>query len=272
MIGLLEASAMTGMQSVLSVVFGGLVGLLLGLVGGGGSILTVPILVYVIGLDVQAATATSLAIVGASALAGAIPHARAGRVNVHVAVFFGLFGVVGAFAGTWLNQRVAGPVILLTFGLLMLAVAARMWSRRPVTATGGATTDQGKTLNWKIPLAGLLVGLLTGFFGVGGGFLIVPALALALGLPMAAAVGTSLAIIAINAVSGLAAHAGTLELDVAVAALFIAGGLAGGLIGGRFAGHVDEKLLARGFALLVSLIGAYLVAQNWLALTTIGAS
>ena len=166
----------------------------------------------------------------------------------------------------------AGPLILLTFGLLMLAVAARMWSRRPVAADNSAASERAKTLNWKVPLAGLLVGLMTGFFGVGGGFLIVPALALALGLPMAAAVGTSLAIIAINAVSGLAAHAGTRELDLAVAALFIAGGLAGGLIGGRFAGRVDEKLLTRGFALLVSLVGAYLVVQNGLALTTIGAS
>jgi uncharacterized membrane protein YfcA len=102
-------------QAALSVLFGTLIGLLLGLVGGGGSILTVPILVYVIGLDVQAATATSLAIVGTSALAGALPHARAGRVNLRVAAAFGLFGIAGAFAGTWLSHQVAGAWILLLF-------------------------------------------------------------------------------------------------------------------------------------------------------------
>lgn len=248
-------------QAALSVVFGGLIGLLLGLVGGGGSILTVPILVYVIGLDVQAATTTSLAIVGVSALAGAVPHARAGRVNLHVALFFGVFGIGGAFAGTWLNQRVSGPWILFLFGLLMLLVAGRMWFR-PSVRTDQSEAQPAVRLNGKVPLAGLVVGLLTGFFGVGGGFLIVPALALALGLPMAVAVGTSLAIIAINAVSGMAAHAGSGGFDLPVAVLFIAGGLAGGLAGGRLAGRINERTLARAFALLVAVVGGYLAVRN----------
>lgn len=268
MIGELALVNLTAMQAALSVLFGGLIGLLLGLVGGGGSILTVPILVYVIGLDVQSATATSLAIVGTSALAGAVPHARAGRVNLKVALFFGLFGIGGAFAGTWLNHRVSGPWILFLFGALMLVVAGRMWFRR---SSGSASDDEvpAAVLNWKVPLAGLLVGLLTGFFGVGGGFLIVPALALALGLPMAIAVGTSLAIIAINAVSGIAAHAGSGGFDLPVAALFIAGGLAGGLAGGRLAGRIDEKMLGRAFAMLVAIVGGYLVIKNGMALAGI---
>jgi uncharacterized membrane protein YfcA len=210
---------------------------------------------------VQSATATSLAIVGASALAGAIPHARAGRVNLRVALFFGLFGVAGAFAGTWLNQRVDGPWILLLFGVLMLAVAARMWFRGP-PQVAVAKTDVG--LNWKVPAAGLMVGLLTGFFGVGGGFLIVPALALALGMHMAVAVGTSLVIIALNSASGIAAHAGKGGLDVPIALLFIAGGLVGGVLGGRLAGWIDERQLSRAFALLVALVGSYLVVRNGL--------
>ena len=254
-------------QGALSVLFGALIGLLLGLVGGGGSILTVPILVYVIGLTVQAATATSLAIVGASALAGALPHARAGRVNLRVALFFGAFGIAGAFAGTWLNARVSGPVILLLFGLLMLIVAGRMWRRKPLPAP----PQEEERIGWKVPLAGLTVGLLTGFFGVGGGFLIVPALALALGMPMAAAVGTSLVIIAINSASGLAAHLGTGGFNAPVALLFIAGGLIGGVLGGRLAGRVDERLLARAFSVLVAGVGLYLLLRNGaLLLTSLG--
>ena len=269
--GGIDLAQITAAQTALSVVFGGLIGLLLGLVGGGGSILTVPILVYVIGLDVQAATATSLAIVGASALAGAVPHARAGRVNGRVALFFGLFGIGGAFAGTWLNHRVAGPWILLLFGLLMLAVAARMWLRKTAGRRAGEETA-GDTLNWKVPLAGLTVGLLTGFFGVGGGFLIVPALALALGLPIAVAVGTSLAIIAINAVSGIAANLGSGGFDLTVALSFIAGGLAGGMAGGRLAGRIDERALARVFALLVAVVGTYLVVRNGIEIAAITGS
>lgn len=259
MAGGLDFSQIAPVQAILSILFGVLIGMLLGLVGGGGSILTVPILVYVIGLNVQAATATSLAIVGASALAGSIPHARAGRVNLRVAVFFGLFGIAGAFAGTWLNHLLSGPWILLLFGLLMLVVAARMWRRNPVPA---AQAEQEQHIGWKVPVAGLSVGLLTGFFGVGGGFLIVPALALALGMPMVVAIGTSLIIIAINSASGLAAHASAGEFNAPVALLFIAGGLAGGLAGGRLAGHINEQVLTRAFSVLVAGVGLYLFVRN----------
>jgi uncharacterized membrane protein YfcA len=238
-----------------------MVGLLLGLVGGGGSILTVPILVYVIGLDIRAATATSLAIVGTSALAGAIPHARAGRVNGHVALFFGLVGIAGAFVGTWLNHLVAGAWILLLFGVLMLAVAARMWLRKAPGQSARTGEDEPGAV-WKVGLAGLVVGLLTGFFGVGGGFLIVPALALALGMPMAMAVGTSLVIIAINSASGIAAHLGTGGFDLPVALFFIAGGLSGGVLGGRLARKIDERALSRAFSAVVAGIGVYLIVQN----------
>ncbi len=246
-------------QAALSILFGGMIGVLLGLVGGGGSILTVPILVYIIGLNVQAATATSLAIVGVSALAGSISHAREGRVNLRVALFFGLFGIAGAFAGTWLNHQVSGPLILLFFGILMLVVAARMWLRRPISVQD---LPDVMSIGWKVPLAGVIVGVMTGFFGVGGGFLIVPALALALGMPMAIAVGTSLVIIAINSASGLAAHFGTGGFNAPVAAMFIIGGLLGGLAGGRLAGRVNERALSRGFSVLIALIGLYLVFQN----------
>jgi uncharacterized protein len=248
------------MTVILAILFGTLIGLLLGLVGGGGSILTVPILVYVIGQDVHAATATSLVIVGLTALSGAIPHARAGRVELPTAVVFGAAGVAGAFVGAWLNARVDGPLILFLFGILMLVVAARMaFARTPRTAV----QDGRKSgLHPSVLVAGLGVGAMTGFFGVGGGFLIVPALVLAVGFPMRLAVGTSLVVIAINSGAGVLAHLGTSSFDLSVALLFVIGGFAGGLLGGHFASRIDEGKLSRGFAALVALVGFYLIVRN----------
>ncbi|MCC6313178.1 MAG: sulfite exporter TauE/SafE family protein [Thermomicrobiales bacterium] len=240
-----------------AIFFGVLIGLLLGMVGGGGSILTVPILVYVIGLGVHEATATSLIIVGATALFGAVPHAMEGRVRVPTALLFGGSGIAGAFAGTWLNQRVDGQMILLLFGILMVVVAARMaFGHRPKVDPA----EPRKT--WIVPLAGLAVGVMTGFFGVGGGFLIVPALVLAVGLPMRMAVGTSLVVIAINSGAGIVAHLGTGGFDVAVAGLFLIGGAVGGNLGGRLAGRVNEAKLSRGFAALVAAVGVFLILRN----------
>jgi hypothetical protein len=249
-------------QILLEIAFGTVIGLLLGLVGGGGSILTVPILVYAIGLGVHEATATSLVIVGLTALSGALPHARAGRVQLRTALVFGAAGIAGAFAGTWANQRVAGPVILLLFGVLMVGIAARMaFGRQSVPRPADAAVHPAA-----VPLAGLVVGVMTGFFGVGGGFLIVPALVLALGLPMRLAVGTSLVIIAINSGSGILAHLPTGGFDLQVALVFVVGGLVGSQLGGRLAGRIDETRLARGFAALVALVGFYLIVQNGAAL------
>ena len=240
------------------ILFGAGIGLLLGLVGGGGSIITVPILVYAIGLTPHQATATSLVIVGLSALSGAIPHAREGRVDFRTAVAFGISGILGAFAGTWVNQRVSGPLILLLFGVLMLVVAARMaFGRKPA-----ARPDDFHRHPLAVPVAGLAVGLMTGFFGVGGGFLIVPALVLALGLPMRIAVGTSLVIIAINSASGVVAHLPTGGIEAGVAAVFVLGGFIGSQIGGRLAGRIDDAKLSKGFAALVAAIGVFLIVRN----------
>lgn len=252
------------MTAALALTFGVGIGLLLGLVGGGGSILTVPILVYVLGLGVHEATATSLVIVGATALAGAVPHARAGRVALTTALLFGVAGIGGAFAGTWLNQRVSGPVILMLFGLLMLVVAARMaWRSTP---QGSSTEDAPSPARWPVLLAGLIVGFLTGFFGVGGGFLIVPALVLLLRLPMRLAVGTSLVIIAINAAAGILAHLRSGGIELGLALLFVTGGIAGTHLGARLHGQFNEERLSRAFAVLIALVGVYLVARNALAL------
>jgi uncharacterized membrane protein YfcA len=251
---------------VLAVLFGTLIGLLLGLVGGGGSILTVPILVYVLGAGVHEATATSLVIVGATALIGAVPHARAGRVALPTALAFGGMGIAGAFAGAWLNARASGPTILLLFGAVMLVVAARMVTQRRPSGDP-ASPEVVRGIRWPVLAAGLAVGVLTGFFGVGGGFLIVPALVLVLGFPMRLAVGTSLVIIAINAGAGVLAHLRTGGFDLPLALLFVTGGLIGVSVGGRLAGRIDEAKLTRAFAALVALVGLYLIVRNGAALT-----
>lgn len=261
--------------SLLPLGFGLIIGLALGAIGGGGSILTVPILVSIMGQDAHAATATSLAVVGATALAGAIPHWRAGRVSFSTALPFGVAGIGGAFAGAWLNQRVPGWLILTLFGTLMLVVAANMYrtAHRPPPVRGGSD-DVAAPLStlgvhpWnhalRVVTVGLGVGLLTGFLGVGGGFLIVPALVLVLGFPMRLAVGTSLVIIAINSASGLAAHLRYGALDTTLTLLFVIGGILGALTGARLSCRIDEQRLQRGFALLIALVGLWLTLDTLL--------
>jgi uncharacterized membrane protein YfcA len=248
-------------QVILALAFGVLVGLSLGLVGGGGSILTVPILVYGLGESVHLATGTALAIVGANALIGAWAHRRAGRVRLPVALIFGGMGILGALAGTWLNHLAPEQAVLVGFALLMLAAAMAM-ARLRLGAPG--RTPRRSRLSWRVALAGLAVGVLTGFFGVGGGFLIVPALVLVLGLPMREAVGTSLVVIAINAAAALLGHLRFGGIDLGVATLFIAGGALGSILGSRFSGRIDEVRLRQGFAGLVALVALYILARTLL--------
>jgi uncharacterized membrane protein YfcA len=246
---------------ILSLAFGALIGLSLGLVGGGGSILTVPILVYAIGQPVQLATTTSLAIVGANAHVGVVGHARAGNVLPKTGLAFGAAGFLGALAGTWLNRRVLGQVLLALFALVMLAAAAAMLRKRG----GGApeACEDYDARGWlTLGLSGLGTGLMTGFFGVGGGFVIVPALVLVLGLPMRAAVGTSLLIIALNSASGLVARLGSGGLDWTVTLLFILGGAAGVAAGVRLAGRLPQRRLTQAFAALIVLVAAYVLYRS----------
>ena len=253
------------MEILLAILFGTVIGLLLGLVGGGGSILTVPILVYILDLGVREATATSLVIVGATALVGVVPHARGGRVEPKVALLFGGAGIGGAFVGTALNRLVSGPVILLLFSVLMLVVAARMGLTRAPTEEPKAASQTPKRVGMTLA-AGLAIGVMTGFFGVGGGFLIVPALVLVLGFPMRLAVGTSLAIIAINSAAGVVANLGSGSIDFRVALLFAAGGFVGATVGGRLAGSINEQRLSQGFAAVIVLVALYIMAVNVSAL------
>ncbi len=249
---------------ILSIFFGALIGLSLGLVGGGGSILTVPVLVYAIGQPVQAATTTSLAIVGLNALIGMAGHARSHRVDFRTGLIFGAVGVGGALVGSWLNTFVPARLLLVLFALIMLIAAVAMLRRRvePDDARDdNATPSEGR--NWpKIVASGTVVGLMTGFFGVGGGFVIVPALVLALGLSMRLAVGTSLLIIAINSAVSLAAHLRTGSLDIAVTGLFVLGGLVGALVGVSLAGRVPQRRLTQVFAALIVAVAGYIVYRT----------
>ena len=247
-------------QVIIPLIFGFLVGLALGLVGGGGSILTVPILVYIMGESIHLATGTALAIVGANALVGAWDHGRAGRVHFPIALFFGGAGIVGAFVGTWFNHLISGRIILLGFAVLMLIAAVAMVQIR---------LDRQQVVplqiawSWRILGTGVLVGVLTGFFGVGGGFLIVPALVLLLGLPMRLAVGTSLVIIAINAAAALVGHIRFGGIDLLVTLLFVLGGAGGSILGSRVSTRLDEHLLRIGFAVLIVLVALVVIARTF---------
>ena len=253
-------------QVILSLIFGSLIGFSLGLLGGGGSILTVPILVYVIGQDVHAATGTSLAIVGGSALLGALAHSRRGDVRIKSGLAFGLMSMIGALPGVWLNRLVAGKVILLLFAFLMIAVAVEMLRKKVAHGqlqTAGAPSEAYTRKDWLRLLAlGLVVGLLTGFFGVGGGFLIVPALVLVGNFPTHQAVGTSLLVIAMASVSGFVGHLSFGTIDLTIVGLFVLGGLGGVLAGTVLAGRVPEQKLAKAFGWFTIIVALYLLYEN----------
>jgi uncharacterized membrane protein YfcA len=234
------------------------VGLLLGMVGGGGSIVVVPILVYVLGLPAAAAVALSLPIVGVTALVGAIAKARSGQVHSRALLLFGVAGAVGAILGAKLTRLVPQPILLLIFAALLLAVGLRMWQGRGVEE---AACDN-ECRAGRCTLAGWGVGILTGFLGVGGGFLLVPALRRFAHQNMKLAVGTSLGIIALNSASGFAGHFSEVTNLLPLAAALIAAALVGLLAGLKLAGRVPARALEKTFAGVALAVAAYLVLMN----------
>ena len=236
-----------------------LIGLSLGLLGGGGSILAVPVLVYVARVDVHAAIGMSLAIVGGTALVGGLVHARAGRVDLRAGALFGVAGMIAAPFGARATHLVAPRLLLVLFAALMLGVGTLM-----LRGSGEIRTSR-RPHRLAVPLAGLLVGLLTGFLGVGGGFLIVPALTLLAGLEVPAAVGTSLFVIAANSAAGLVSHLGQGEMPAGLTAAFTLAAVVGALAGVRLSSRLHPTRLRRGFALFVILVGLALLARNALA-------
>ena len=291
-----------------------LIGLSLGALGGGGSILTVPALVYLLRQPPHAATAGSLLIVGITATVGMFAHRRVGRVRLASGLIFGVLGVAGAYAGTRLSSSIRPDLLLSLFAALMLVAAAAMLRRRrgaagqhvPAAASphvphetavpddlgvsssrAGAVTAtvdkpavairaQARSMagqriggtaavrrGLKVVAAATGVGLLTGFFGVGGGFVIVPALVLALGFEMPVAVGTSLLVIAINSAAALAARlGGHVSLDWPLLGVFTVAALAGTLAGNRVASRVDASRLAAAFTVLLVVVAAYSLGRS----------
>ena len=249
---------------LLAIPFGLAIGLAVGLLGGGGSVLAVPILVYVLDQPVSDATTASLVVVAAGAMAGGLRHARSGRVCWRHAGSFTAAALPGIVAGTLLGNHVSGELLLGGFALIMLAAAHATWRK--------AEEDDDEEGEWekgnfcpplRLPrdiLAGAAVGLLTGFFGIGGGFLIVPTLAIALAFTVRTAVGTSLAIITATSLLGLVTHlAAGRSLDAGLTLTMAIACVIGAIAGAQLTGRLSQRILGRGFALLVTAVAAYLL-------------
>ncbi len=252
---------------LLAIPFGLAIGLAVGTLGGGGSVLAVPILVYVLDQTVPEATTASLLVVAAGAVAGGLSHARAGRVCWRHAGSFTAAAVPGIALGTLAAEAVSGPLLLAGFALVMLAAANATWRKADdhEPEPDGTWEGGGACPPLRLPrdlVAGAAVGFVTGFFGVGGGFLIIPTLAIALAFTMRTAVGTSLTIITATSLLGLGAHllAGR-TVDVEVTAALTVACVAGAVVGASLAGRIPQRALGRGFALLVVGVAAYLLVS-----------
>ena len=237
-----------------------LVGVSLGLMGGGGSILTVPILTYVLGMAPREAIAASLFIVGVTSAVSVLSHARARRVRWRVGLVFGLAGMAGAFAGGLLGGLIPGVVLMVLFAIMMIATAAAMIRGRKKPADGNGGPKELPML--RIVLDGFVVGVATGLVGAGGGFLIVPALNLLGGLPMAIAVGTSLLVIAMKSFAGLAGYLFSTAVNWPIVLAFTGVAVAGSFAGAMLAGRIPEKALRRGFGVFVLVVGAFVLVQE----------
>ncbi len=239
------------------------IGLGLGLLGSGGSILTVPALIYLADQDEKVAIASSLGIVGGISLVAAIPYARRNEIDWRSVLRFGLPGVVGTFGGAWLARLVSARFQLeLLAAVMVLAAVLMLRSKREDASVGR------EHASWLVMLEGLAVGVLTGLVGVGGGFLIVPALVLLGGLPMRRAVGTSLVIITLKSVVGFAKYVDVLSelglrVDWSVLALFTAFGIAGSLLGGRLSTWIPQRSLQRAFSALLVVVGCGIFWSHW---------
>jgi uncharacterized protein len=242
---------------LLALVLSTLIGVSLGLLGGGGSTLALPVLVYVAGVDVHTAIGMSLAVVGATALVGGLVHARKGRVDLKAAALFGGAGMLGAPLGAQATHAVSPRILMLLFAFLMLVVGTLMLRGRAATAHGAPRPHPVA-----VPAAGFGVGLLTGFLGVGGGFLVVPALTLLAGLAIHRAIGTSLLVIAANSAAGVLGHLRQGGMPLGLTAAFTAAAALGALAGVRAASGLEPARLRRAFAAFVILVGLFLLARN----------
>ena len=256
----------------LSPLFGALVGFSLGLTGGGGAIFAVPLLVYGLGVSPRQAVGISLAAVGATALVGALQRLKAGEVDLYSGVVFALIGMLGTPLGMWLNGSIPESLLLVLFASLMVLVAVRMWRQgSPQIRTPPA--GHNKTSRWRVTLrsrdAGLLIGLglatgvLSGLFGVGGGFVIVPALVLGRRMPIHRAMATSLVVITLVSAAGVTSYlvAGR-PLGWWLTGLFVLGGIAGMGLGIHLSRKLSGALLQKAFAVTLVLVAVFMITKN----------
>jgi len=251
-----------------------IIGLTLGLLGSGGSAITVPVLVYLVGHATRQSIAESMAIVGPISIAAAVPYAKARQIDWRSVWYFGLPGMLGTYIGAWLGGLATGAIQLVVFGGVLL-VAAWVMLRKP--RPGAASDDEqpqrseDRAAIWKIALEGTLVGIITGFVGVGGGFLIVPALVVFGRLPMRLAIGTSLVIIALKAAIGFLKYqqllvADDMSVDGQTILVFVLMGVVGGLIGKAVNARMNQRVLRNVFAVFLILLGGFVIVHEGIKL------
>lgn len=242
---------------ILGYVLALLVGLSLGLLGGGGSILTVPILNYVMGMDAQEAIASSLVVVALTSLVGLIPHWRLKRVSFTVGLPFGLASMAGAFVGGWSAQFLPGYVLMILFAMIMLSTSSTMIRGKKKTEQQTPTPKL-----WVSALLGVVVGAVTGLVGAGGGFLIVPALVLFGGLPIHLAIGTSLFAIVMKNIAALGGHILAVTINWPVTLTFTAIAILGSLFGARLVSRISPDGLQKGFGWFVFVMGLVVIGTE----------
>jgi hypothetical protein len=255
------------LQIVLAILSGALVGFTLGLIGGGGSIIATPLLLYVVGLQPHVAIGTGAFAVSLNAFFNFGSHARAGNVKWRSAILFGIFGIAGAAMGSSLGKTFDGHRLLFLFAIVMVVVGVLILRRGSRLDTGGESRELRLTPGalGKIAVAALLVGMLSGFFGIGGGFLIVPGLLFSTGMPMIFAVGSSLLSVGSFGLTTAINYAASGLVDWWVAAEYIAGGIAGGLLGMHLSNRLAKRKAAlnRVFAGFVFVVAAYMLYRNF---------
>ncbi|MDP1861806.1 MAG: sulfite exporter TauE/SafE family protein [Gemmatimonadaceae bacterium] len=252
-------------MAVVGFALAALIGLSLGLLGGGGSILTVPVLVYVLGYEAKQAIVMSLVVVGITSLVGAVGHWRAGNVNLRSALIFGVITMIGSYLGARLAVLFTGGLQLALLAVVMLAAAASMF-RAPQADPTSRTVPPPTLPLMTIGVVGLLVGVLTGVVGIGGGFLIVPALVLLGQVPVKEAIGTSLLVIAMNSASGYLGYIGTVMIPTSFLMGFTAVAVGGILVGTHLVRYVSAGVLKRSFAVFLLVMGGFMLYQNRLVI------
>ena len=254
------------LHPALAIASGALVGFTLGLIGGGGSIMATPLLLYVVGLQPHVAIGTGALAVSANAFANFGGHARAGNVRWRCAILFSVVGVLGATVGAMLGKQVDGQQLLFLFAILMVAVGVLMLRRKDCPPQAAASSEPVLTSSNFLSVAGaaLAVGALSGFFGIGGGFLIVPGLLFSTGMPMICAIGSSLLAVSTFGLATAVTYGASGLIDWPVAAEYIAGGLAGGLLGMWLATSLASRkaVLDRIFAGFVFIVAGYMLYRN----------